>query len=1043
METPLLHGYTHLQNGAKEQCISIDQILAGSKPSEDSKDARAPDNATPRQDNGVDLRFVQRLGRLMVLAGAQGALLLAALSVLEVLVIAQVGVLPGLFYKALLDNDVKLFASAMWRSLLWYSSAALCAGVKLGVSEMLALQWRKRLTLAAHSRYCRDSNVFHLMKEGAVDNPDQRVAQEIQLFSTGLAQLLHKTVVAPLMIAYYTVLVWSYVGWTGPLAVYLFFSVGTLGARCLISPIAALVAKQEKLEGDFRVAHVRLRNNAEQVALYASSPVERTALNLDLNHVLTNQRSLVIRHTILELGSKAYDYSGSILNYAILALPIFVGIYGKGAEVDKGAIAQLVSNASFAILTLIYSFTQLIDAAKVLSDVAGVTGRVAGLFEALERMGGTATEAKVQPDEKCRSQKQGPQERDSLAHFLAQSVALTPSLPGLKDQGPLAQFSNPFPWTQTLPNPFAPVQEGFPNGLLLGPLTQSLGGGSLEFSVHTVPPELRGILQEVFLEQGAPGLWTQPLLVVPTFQGAKVDLWEGRISGGGKSVDRNGTGASGPSSDVLEGAGDELSVSQEMARLGDVFLSWQGAVCGALREGGFWAAAVDPRTGLAVSSRFAEAEPLRCGVKPEALVDLGDSLGVNLGNRRSNGRDGRGAGKFQEADSLGDESSFGSLSSSLGIGLSSNPALVETSAASNHPSNSARLQSSLLRSADLSPHSSNGEIVTVEDAQGSEAGLVLGLESSDQLTAAYSEVHGAEVLLGYETGTSGTCPVVFHPRFGSRTYPASLFTNAPLDVLSKAIEKARISVSDRSPPFDSPRSTHGISAELADGVSDAISAPVLEVSNLTVQTPGGVLVVRAFDLRIGVRERVMLMGPSGCGKTTLVRAIAGLWPQVEGLIRTGLPSGGSGTLFLPQTPLLARGGLAAQLSYPREVPSFTEDVESRMREALTIVELDSLLHRVDGNWTRDEDWPAILSPGEQQRLSLARVLFHRPRLAILDEATSAIGEALEARIYAQFAALDTSLLTISHRHTLKRWHSQVVHIRGDGEGTWSKDEMET
>ena len=42
---------------------------------------------------------------------------------------------------------------------------------------MLALQWRKRLTLTAHARYCRDSNVFHLMKEGTVDNPDQRVTQ--------------------------------------------------------------------------------------------------------------------------------------------------------------------------------------------------------------------------------------------------------------------------------------------------------------------------------------------------------------------------------------------------------------------------------------------------------------------------------------------------------------------------------------------------------------------------------------------------------------------------------------------------------------------------------------------------------------------------------------------------------------------------------------------------------------------------------------------------------------------------------------------------
>lgn len=624
------------------------------------------------------------------------------------------------------------------------------------------------------------------------------------------------------------------------------------------------------------------------MALYASSPVERTALNLDLNHVLTNQRSLVIRHTILELGSKVYDYSGSILNYAILALPIFVGIYGKGTEVDKGAIAQLVSNASFAVLTLIYSFTQLIDAAKVLSDVAGVTGRVAGLFEALERMGGTETEPTTQADEKRHSQKQGPEEKDSLAHFLAQSVALTPSLPGLKDPAPVTSLSNPFPWMQTLPNPLAPVQEGSPNGLLLGPLTSSFGGGSLEFSVHSVPPELRGILQEVFSEQGAPGLWTQPLLVVPTFQCAKMDLWAGRTSSDDKNADRRLAGAS---ERVLgerlgvEGAVDDLSLTREMAQLGNVFLTWQGAVCGALREGGFWAAAVDPRTGLAVLSRAAQVAPFGNAMRSDVVVNLADSLGANSGGGQNVTWSGNGAGRFQESDSLGNElgneSSLGSPSSSLNSGASANPELHETSAGLLNPSNSDRLQSSVLSSADNSPHASTGEITTVEDARGLEAGSNLDsrLESS---TAAYSEVHGAEVLLGYETGTSGTCPVVFHPRFGSRTYPASLFTNAPLDVLGGAIEKARNSLSERSLHYDPPRISQGLSAGLTDGVRDAVSAPVLEVSNLTVRTPGGVSVVRELDLRIGVRERVMLMGPSGCGKTTLVRTIAGLWAQVEG-----------------------------------------------------------------------------------------------------------------------------------------------------------------
>ena len=94
---------------AWESSVSIDQILAGSKPADVS--ASGQDHGPPKQENGVDLRFLRRLGRLMVLARAQGALLLGALSVLEVLVIAQVGVMPGLFYKALLDNDVEVSAS--------------------------------------------------------------------------------------------------------------------------------------------------------------------------------------------------------------------------------------------------------------------------------------------------------------------------------------------------------------------------------------------------------------------------------------------------------------------------------------------------------------------------------------------------------------------------------------------------------------------------------------------------------------------------------------------------------------------------------------------------------------------------------------------------------------------------------------------------------------------------------------------------------------------------------------------------------------------
>jgi hypothetical protein len=687
----------------------------------------------------------------------------------------------------------------------------------------------------------------------------------------------------------------------------------------------------------------RLRTNAEQVALYDSSRVERTTLNSELTRVLTNQRALVIRHTILELGSKAYDYMGSILNYAILAIPIFVGIYGKGGPVDKGAVAQLVSNASFAVLTLIYSFTQLIDAAKVLSDVAGVTGRVAGLFEALEEMDGTGGESAGQPGEKSPESKQGPGGKGnfgeaSLAQFLAQSVALTPSLPGLKDNSSANQFRNPYPWMQNLPNPVAPAQAGSANGLLLGPVSSFVGGDNIEYSIHRVPAELRGVLQEVFSGQGFPGLWTQPLLVVPSFQSARTDLW-------GEGADLSPPGVcslepvtdakSGPSMRKCNLAQEERNVSEEMARLGDVFLRWQGAICSALREEGFWAAAVDPRTGFALTLGDREAVTQQGESGPADPSKSGGSRGSGFQGQEASAKDGGDGASLQQAKpalevgSANQEAGFedtqfpgersnmkhavpkvGSPSKSPPCEIGSSwecdsleatpqflePPTVSTAwEAGNLTGNSSfRSPATDDRTDGRETNSSTASRVNRRCRETAAEFALLNAEP-----VAYSEVHGAEVLLGYETGTSGTCPVVFHPRFGARAYPASLFTNAPLEVLKRAVTVAGVWDSEGVDASRQAVTTTGVQGlEARDAPRQAVTTAgvqgfqgaesagafesVLELQNLTVLTPGGVLVVRGLDLRIGVRERVMLMGPSGCGKTTLVRTISGLWPRTEG-----------------------------------------------------------------------------------------------------------------------------------------------------------------
>lgn len=80
-------------------------------------------------------------------------------------------------------------------------------------------------------------------------------------------------------------------------------------------------------------------------------------------------------------------------------------------------------------------------------------------------------------------------------------------------------------------------------------------------------------------------------------------------------------------------------------------------------------------------------------------------------------------------------------------------------------------------------------------------------------------------------------------------------------------------------------------------------------------------------------------------------------------------------------------------------------------------------------------WENVLSLGEQQRISVLRVLFHRPRFAVLDEATSALDPGLEFRCYSLLQAAHVTILSVSHHPTLTAFHQ--LELRLDGTGGWS------
>ena len=213
---------------------------------------------------------------------------------------------------------------------------------------------------------------------------------------------------------------------------------------------------------------------------------------------------------------------------------------------------------------------------------------------------------------------------------------------------------------------------------------------------------------------------------------------------------------------------------------------------------------------------------------------------------------------------------------------------------------------------------------------------------------------------------------------------------------------------------------------VAEDQNEPIISESILINNANLLTPkSNQTIISNLSLSISNTDSLLVVGPSGCGKTSLLRMISGLWKPSKGDINR---PNREDLLFIPQKPYLILGSLREQLCYPTEETRFSED---QLRSVLSEVNLQSLIERYP-DLDIKQDWPRILSLGEQQRLAFGRLLLNSPRFAILDEATSALDVKTERKLYELLKKRDLAVISVGHRPTLIEFHESVLELMGEG-----------
>ncbi len=255
------------------------------------------------------------------------------------------------FMTAIAEKDVP----AYWQWLWWYLGTFALA-VPLGAyyrwtEERLALLWREWMAQHLIKRYFNNRAYYRLRGSASIDNPDQRISEDVRNFTSASLSFLLIALNATVSVVAFVGVLWAISGTL--VGVLLVYAVAGTGLSILIGRrLIGLNYQQYQKEADFRYSLVRVRDNAESIAFYRGEKRERRDLVGRLGAAVLNMLVIIGWTRNLAFFINSYNYAAILLPVVIVA-PLFM----RG-EVEFGVVTQSAGAFSQVLAAVSLIITQ-------------------------------------------------------------------------------------------------------------------------------------------------------------------------------------------------------------------------------------------------------------------------------------------------------------------------------------------------------------------------------------------------------------------------------------------------------------------------------------------------------------------------------------------------------------------------------------------------------------------------------------------------------------------------------------------------------------